>query len=265
MLQNLLNLLIETDWTARATKDRQAIAIGHCTRLTTLTTPELREVQAQITRHDLPVHFVGLPTSDLLMMGCPEHPPPPGQSGGPIGDAHDRGGTTTTTTTTTNTPMYRPRGTLQVISMIRDWGLDACVGVNNVGNPFTPHGSGDPLQLACWGAGLYHAGTAGGAELLYECVSGRAMRAVGLEPEEAGLRGLGSVPYPGLLVENPGFDELPGADPAAGDSILVPSRRRLGVKDVVWDPPTSRRIVRYDSKVDLSGGKTHRGNGNASA
>lgn len=141
--------------------------------------------------------------------------------------------------------------------MIKDWGLDACLGVNNVGNPFTPHGTGDPLQLACWGAGLYHAGTAGDAEILYQCVSGRAARAVGLdaavvegEEKEAALgvriRGIeNAVPCPGLLVENPEYDEVPGA--GAGANILVPSRRRLGVKDVVWDPPTARRIVRYTS------------------
>lgn len=245
MLQTLLDLLIEMSWTANATKNKQAIAIGHCTRLTTLTSPELREVQTKINEHSLPVHFVGLPTSDLLMMGRPQPPPPPPPP------TEQAGGRPSSSSSSTSTPFSRPRGTLPVTSLIEDWGLNACLGVNNVGNPFTPHGTGDPLQLACWGAGLYHAGTAGGAELLYQCVSGRATAAVGLGPEEgAGApRGLGRVPYPGLLVENPGFDELPGAGGAgaAGGAILVPARRRLGVKDVVWDPPSSRRIVRYNS------------------
>ena len=235
MIQSVLELLVKMDWTTKASKSRQAIAIGHCTRLTTLEAPELREIVDQINEFKLPVHFVGLPTSDLLMMGRP-------LAGG--GD------------TGSDCPFSRPRGTLQVVSMITDWGLNACIGVNNVGNPFTPHGNGDPLQLACWGVGLYHAGTADDAELLYQCVSDRAMRAIGLEPGETPegreIRGLGGVPYPGLLIENPEFDRLPGP---ADEDILVPARRRLGVKDVVWDPPVSRRVVRYDSEPSPPDGK----------
>jgi hypothetical protein len=253
MIQTLLELLIEMAWITNATKSKQAIAIGHCTRLTTLTSSELRRIQTRIHKHQLPIHFVGLPTSDLLMMGRP--PQAGGGGGGETAAAADDDDDDDSS----STPFSRPRGTLQVVSMIKDWGLDACLGVNNVGNPFTPHGTGDPLQLACWGAGLYHAGTAGDAEILYQCVSGRAARAVGLDAAELGGEGeaagmgtgvgiqggLGAVPYPGLLVENSEYDELPGA--GAGASILVPSRRRLGVKDVVWDPPTARRIVRYTS------------------
>lgn len=253
MIQTVLELLIDMGWTTKASPNKQAIAIGHCTRLTTLKSSELQEIRAQIEKHNLPVHFVGLPTSDLLMMGRPLPGLLPGRrdaNGAGAGGDH---------------PFSRPRGTLQVVSMIRDWGLNACLGVNNAGNPFTPHGDGDPLQLACWGVGLYHAGTVGDAELLYQCVSGRARAAVGLEVdpgrpaarlssgrieegkegEEGGLVGDDVVvPYPGLLFENSEFDELPGAS-GAGEVILVPARRRLGIKDVVWDPPVSRRIVRY--------------------
>ncbi|KUI73920.1 Cytosine deaminase [Cytospora mali] len=248
MIQTVLELLIQTRWTTHASKSKQAVAIGHCTRLTTLEPSELRELQTRITKHMLPVHFVGLPTSDLLMMGRPL----------PGGQGDDR-------------PFSRPRGTLQVVSMIKEWGLNACLGINNVGNPFTPHGDGDPLQLACWGVGLYHAGTVDDAELLYQCVSERAMRAVGFDPEDvaeevSGIRDLDGVPYPGLLVENAEYDELPAAGgTAAGVGILVPARRRLGIKDVVWDPPRSRRIVRYESKPDPPDGKRHRGSGSSSA
>lgn len=36
---------------------------------------------------------------------------------------------------------------------------DAALGINNVGNAFTPHGSCDPLSLASFGVGLYQAAT----------------------------------------------------------------------------------------------------------
>lgn len=39
MLPTLLNLLIEMSWTTNATKTKQPIAIGHCTRPTTLNHP----------------------------------------------------------------------------------------------------------------------------------------------------------------------------------------------------------------------------------
>lgn len=66
---------------------------------------------------------------------------------------------------------------------------------------------------------------------------------------------LGDVPCLGLLVANDGFDELPGVGgmSAAGSTILVPARWRLGVKNVVWDPPASRRIVEYNCKADPVG------------
>lgn len=222
-------------WVARVGRSR-VVTIGHCTQLTGHSADELRRLADRIRRLDLPVHFVGLPTSDLFMMGRP------------------------TTTTTTNgaadpppPPHARPRGTLQVPAMIRDLGLDACLGVNNVGNAFTPYGDGDPLQLACWGTGLYQAGTPADAALLYECVSVRAARAVGLlppPPPPLAVKGEEEeeqpqeVPVPGLLIQNVEDIVLPGKE-EGGAPLRVPARQRLSVRDVVWDPPGShlRRVV----------------------
>ena len=75
--------------------------------------------------------------------------------------------------------------------------------MNNVGNAFTPFGSGDPLQAASWGVGIYQAGTVTDAMTLYGCVSWLARRAIGLEEstenkdvvEGTSLRGM-------LLVKN---------------------------------------------------------------
>ncbi|POS71840.1 amidohydrolase [Diaporthe helianthi] len=233
LLETLLKHLIDHKWTERALKDTQAIAIGHCTRLTTMESSVTAAIASLITDNKLPVHFVGLPTSDLYMMGRPKAPENEGPS-----QSHSR-----------------PRGTMQIPSMIKDWGLNGCLGVNNVGNAFTPSGNGDPLQLASWGVLLYHAGTEADAELLYGCVSERARRAIGLvsEHEEKfsgtpqSYHDLGSgVPVPGLLVMNDDFVDLPGKleNGDGPGQIRVPARQRLTVKDVVWDPPTRRSMLR---------------------
>lgn len=228
LLETLLNHLVEHQWTERASKDRQAIAIGHCTRLTTMDSSITEGVVSLIKDNKLPVHFVGLPTSDLYMMGRPK--------GTELeGPTH---------------PHSRPRGTMQIPSMIKDWGLDGCLGVNNVGNAFTPSGDGDPLQLASWGVLLYHAGTGDDAQLLYGCVSERARRAIGLvqeevRPEIPRSQDLGhGVPVPGLLVRNVEYVEVPGKSGNEHDRIRVCARQRLSFKDVVWDPPSLRHILR---------------------
>lgn len=233
LLETLLNHLISHKWTEKASKDKQAIAIGHCTRLTTMESSVTESLAALIKDNKLPVHFVGLPTSDLYMMGRPK-------------ELENEGN---------NRPHSRPRGTMQIPSMIKGLGLNGCLGVNNVGNAFTPSGNGDPLQLASWGVLLYHSGTEADAQLLYGCVSERARRAIGLSPEDEkdeeppgklGLsRDLGhGVPVPGLLVMNDDFVDLPGKNGDGHDQIRVSARQRLSVKDVVWDPPSRRSVLR---------------------
>jgi hypothetical protein len=60
----------------------------------------------------------------------------------------------------------RFRGTLQVPQMIKRYGTQAALGVNNVGNAFTPQGSCKPLSVACLGVGIYQAGTKLDADIL---------------------------------------------------------------------------------------------------
>lgn len=66
--------------------------------------------------------------------------------------------------------------------MIQVYGLNAAIGINNVGNAFTPQGSCDPLSLASFGVGVYQAGTKADADMLLQCVSNRAKLAIGLSP-----------------------------------------------------------------------------------
>jgi len=142
MVWFVLKTLREKCWNEQ--NPGKAIVLGHCTRLSLFTDQEWTKLAEEIG--DLPVSFVGLPTSDLFMMRTPE----------------------------------RTRGTLPIPSMIKDYGLNACIGVNNIGNAFTPQGSCDPISLACSCIGVYSAGTKQDAEILYECVSTRAREAVGL-------------------------------------------------------------------------------------
>ena len=144
LVWHLIKTLKEKKWKEK-TNDG-TIVLGHCTRLTLFNNDQWRRLKDEIG--DLPISFVGLPTSDLFMMR-------------------------------TDT---RVRGTLDVPTLIKNYGLTACIGINNIGNAFTPHGSCDPLTLACNGVGVYQAGTAKDAELLYECVSTRARAAIGVVP-----------------------------------------------------------------------------------
>ncbi|KAJ4424217.1 hypothetical protein N0V82_001083 [Gnomoniopsis sp. IMI 355080] len=218
----VISRLRDSDWLANA-RPGKTIVIGHCTQLTTRD-EALDQLRSLITEpSQLPIHFVGLPTSDLFMMGRPDF------------RKNDMG--------TDYMPHSRPRGTMQIPSMIKDFGLNGCLGVNNVGNAFTPYGSGDPLQLACWGTGIYQAGATGDPELLYECVSDRARKAIGLLPSENNCDEA-KVPLPGLLIRNIEEMVLPGRK--EGEKLTVPARQRLTIRDVVWDPPGSvlRTIVR---------------------
>jgi cytosine/adenosine deaminase-related metal-dependent hydrolase len=115
----------------RKENPEKTVAMGHCTRLTQFDQAEWKALKEAIG--DLPVSFIGLPTSDLFMMRA--------ASG--------------------------VRGTLNVRNMIRDYDFNAAVAINNVGNAFTPQGSCDPMSIASLCVGVYQAGTKRDTELLY--------------------------------------------------------------------------------------------------
>jgi cytosine/adenosine deaminase-related metal-dependent hydrolase len=137
----VIDTLKAKNWTTRTKK---TIVLGHCTRLSLFKDDEWKRLKEEVA--DLPISFVGLPTSDLFMMRT--------ETGA--------------------------RGTLPVPRMIKDYGFNAAVSINNIGNAFTPQGSCDPLSIASLGVGVYQAGTKRDAEILYECISTRARNAIGL-------------------------------------------------------------------------------------
>lgn len=107
------------------------VTLGHCTRLSRFREEDWRCLRKEIA--ELPLSFVGLPTSDLFMMRTSDN----------------------------------LRGTLPIPELIHRYGFNAAISINNVGNAFTPQGNCDPLNLAQLGVGLYQAGTKKDAELLY--------------------------------------------------------------------------------------------------
>ncbi|KAK5625527.1 hypothetical protein RRF57_001243 [Xylaria bambusicola] len=206
---SVVESLLKHNWAQIADKSK-TIALGHCTQLSMFDDTESKALAELVIASRLPIHFVGLPTSDIFMMGRPS--------------------------SIESRSHNRPRGTMHVPSMIKELGLSACLGVNNVGNAFTPFGTGDPLQLASWAVGIYQVGTVEDAELLYDCISSRARKAIGLEDgaqydpvhEGQDLRGY-------LLLRNESVAEFPGHH--GRSKMTVAQRQRLSLKDIVWDPP----------------------------
>ena len=142
----VMKALKTANWTSRTSK---CITLGHCTRLIHFDKAQWSKVKSEIG--DLPVSFVGLPTSDLYMMKTPQPTMP-----------------------------TELRTTLPVLQMIKDHGINCAIGMNNIGNAFTPQGTCAPLYLANLGIGIYQTGTVKDARLLYECISTRARAAIGL-------------------------------------------------------------------------------------
>ena len=135
LVWNVIQELKQQRWAENALPT-QKICLGHCTRLTLFSEDEWTRLADEIG--SLPISFVGLPTSDLFMMGRPQ-----------------------------GAGSQRQRATLQLPEMVQQYGLNCAMSVNNIGNAFTPWGSSDPLALASLGMGVYQSGTKSDAELLY--------------------------------------------------------------------------------------------------
>ncbi|KAM0234059.1 hypothetical protein ACHAP5_010202 [Fusarium lateritium] len=212
----LVDELVASSWPTHP--GAPTIVLGHATRLTLASHTELTRFSERLKATKLPVHFVGLPTSDLFMMGRPSSDKSSEQKA----------------------PLSRQCGTLHVPKMVQDYGLNACLSVNNVGNAFTPYGNGDPLDIACLGVGIFHAGTGDDASLLYEAVSTRAMNAIRpseVDYKEKYLMEDGKPIMPMVLIKN---EESVEINSTSGCTLKVPSRQRHSIRDVVWDPPETR-------------------------
>lgn len=232
------------------------MAVGHATQLTRLGAAGVRALAAAVRARGLPVHLVGLPMSDVYMMGRKGEETEAEDESFPENYRNPQNPLGSLST-------LAPRGTLNIPMLLRA-GLSACLGVNNVGNAFTPHGTGDPLQMACFGVGLYHAGTGEDARALYGAVSWGARAAIGVERDEQRTLSersedpsedpsepwwkmdppalVGRFIGPVLVFANEKYIQLPDDDQPC---LAIPARRRTGFRDVVWDPPdvSLRKII----------------------
>ncbi|KAJ7644110.1 hypothetical protein FB45DRAFT_824055 [Roridomyces roridus] len=127
------------------------ITIGHATRLQLFTPNEWHGLVAAIG--DLPIVFVGLPQSDMYMLGR----------------------------TTADTPLGAPRSTLRVPYIANKYHVEMAMSVNNVQNAFTPQGTADPFSLCTLGVALFQSATPEDIETLVRAVTLKSKEAIGME------------------------------------------------------------------------------------
>jgi len=188
ILKTLQNHLETNRW-----NEGKRVTIGHATRLTMFSPEEWTQFKDIVESADLPITLVGLPQSDLYMMG---------RNLDPV-----------------------PRGTLNVVKIQHEFGLDIAMAVNNVGNAFTPQGSADPLSLCPLGVAIFQAGTMAASHTLIESVTTTARRAIG-EP-------LSPIPRQNPLV------------PQIGDSAdFVLMRGNTDVQSAACNPSHDRTTVK---------------------
>lgn len=102
------------------------VTVGHATRLTLFTDEQWVTLKGLL--RDLPIVLVGLPQSDLYMMGQAEDSP-------------------------------RRRYTLDPTALWNRYEMEVAMSVNNVDNAFTPQGGVDPLALCALGVALFQSAT----------------------------------------------------------------------------------------------------------
>ncbi|GJJ07829.1 hypothetical protein Clacol_002034 [Clathrus columnatus] len=149
MIHYVIDLARKSRWTERM--KGKHITIGHAPRLCLFTPEEFKQLQDAID--DLPITFVGLPQTDMYMLGREEH--------------------------------IKPRGTLHVPNMVKKYGLNVAMSINNIGNAFTPQGSADPLALCAFGVAIFQTGLPNDCEILFDSVSNTSKRAVGVRCGES--------------------------------------------------------------------------------
>ncbi|KAH7925904.1 Metallo-dependent hydrolase, partial [Leucogyrophana mollusca] len=147
MVWYVLDQMRALSWT-KATGKR--VTLGHATRLGLFTTEEWAKLK--LAMEELPLEVVGLPQSDMYMMGRAS-----ATGAIPLGGR-----------------------TLNAPQIWRRHGVHVALSVNNVENAFTPQGSLDPLSLASLGVGVFQVGTENDWRELLRAVTISSKRAIGL-------------------------------------------------------------------------------------
>ncbi|KAI0801822.1 hypothetical protein BC629DRAFT_1591504 [Irpex lacteus] len=145
------DVLDECKYYAGSQRWTGSICVGHATRLTLWDDREWRAYKQRSAASRIPVTLIGLPQSDVYMMGR-DVPSP-------------------------------PRSTLNVCRLDRKYDVQIAMAVNNIENAFTPQGPVDPLALCPLGVALFQAGTKADCISLLKAVTTTARRAIGIQEE----------------------------------------------------------------------------------
>ncbi|KAJ6613336.1 hypothetical protein B0H10DRAFT_2165380 [Mycena sp. CBHHK59/15] len=124
------------------------ITVGHATRLQLFTPAQWRNLALAIG--NLPITFVGLPQSDMYMLGRED----------------------------ADTVLGPPRSTLRIPYIANNYGIEMAMAVNNVQNAFTPQGSLDPFSLCTLGVTLFQSATLKDIATLVRSVTLTSKRAI---------------------------------------------------------------------------------------
>lgn len=132
LLEELASRMRNSSWSSEL-----SVCVGHATRLALFTPDDWDRYKRIVEEASLPITLVGLPQSDLYMMG---------RGANPV-----------------------PRTTLNVTRLAKNHGIHIAMGVNNVQNAFTPQGSADPLSLCPLGAAVFQSATQTDCDILLVC------------------------------------------------------------------------------------------------
>lgn len=129
----------------------------------------------------------------------------------------------------------RPRATQQIPHIFKKSSRNGAIGINNVGNAFTPQGGCDPLVLTTLGVGLHHAGPLPRMPSFYIHASPRTLR-MPLAQHLCIRRRMSAHRRLDLIIYGEGTE---GAyDPRS-------------VADLVYDPTSSRTVI-HNGRITAS-------------
>ncbi|KAJ7505345.1 hypothetical protein B0H11DRAFT_2154184 [Mycena galericulata] len=196
------------------------ITIGHATRLQLFTPQQWGDLIAAIG--ELPIVFVGLPQSDMYMLGRKE----------------------------ADTLLGPPRSTLRIPYLVNKYGLEVAMSVNNVQNAFTPQGSVDPLSLCTLGVALFQSATPKDARILVRSVTLTSKMAIGQRDVHRDLC---------ISINDPADFVILHGTPNIQAAVLNPSYDRTTIRaaSIVarrqtskWFADTAGRDIRYSKPIE---------------
>ncbi|WP_026560433.1 amidohydrolase family protein [Bacillus sp. J37] len=123
------------------------VSVGHLTSLGSVLHDDARRIASEIARAD--IHVMTLPATDLYLNGREDK--------------------------------ERVRRGLTPVKLLLEEGVNVIFGTNNIQNPFTPFGTGDPLDTALLLAQVAQMGTLKETEKLIDMATIHAARALGIQ------------------------------------------------------------------------------------